>query len=160
MMLHSNPSYHYRTCPSTLSQCRAKTIDLPGNVYKKFVAQSSGPPEYHPVLVPRNKKQVHNCQQKERQKCRLTHDAIYNLHEVVCDLDGFVRSIKTYPDLEIICGLPSLSSQMNQILATDSTENPQLLFYDTTFQLGDFMFQHFSFDTFSFQHHPSFQLFF
>ncbi len=27
---------------------------------------------------------------------------------------------------------------MNQILATDSTENPQLLSYDTTFQLGDF----------------------
>ena len=45
--------------------------------------------------------------------------------------------LKTYPDLIIICGLNKLITELESILQTDS-ECPQLLLYDTTFQLGDF----------------------
>ena len=40
----------------------------------------------------------------ERQKSRLTHDALYNLHEVAYDLGGFVKRIVTYPDLTVVFG--------------------------------------------------------
>ena len=42
--------------------------------------------------MPHNFRQIKNLQYKERQKSRLTHDAIYNLHELAYDLDGFVNN--------------------------------------------------------------------
>ena len=76
-------------------------------------------------------------QYSERQKSRLTHDAIYNLHELAYDLNGYVKLITTYPDLVVICGLDKLIEELDFTLQMDS-ERPQLLSYDTTFQLGDF----------------------
>ncbi len=71
-----------------------------------------------------------------KDKLRLTHDALYNVHELAYDLEDFVKIITTYPDLIIICGLNKLITELKSILQTDS-ECPQLLSYDTTFQLGD-----------------------
>ena len=88
-------------------------------------------------LTPRNSKQIINLQQRQHQKSRLTHDAIYNLHELAYDLDGFVKIITTYPDLVVVCGLDSITKHLDNILMADS-ENSQLLSYDTTFQLGNF----------------------
>ena len=87
--------------------------------------------------MPRNSRQITNLQHKECQKSCLTHDALYNLHELSYDLDGFVKVIGTYPDLVVICGLGELINEANLVLQMDS-ECPQLLSYDTTFQLGDF----------------------
>ena len=42
-----------------------------------------------------------NVQQKECQKSRLSHDAVYNMYEVAYDLDGFIM---TYPVLIVVCG--------------------------------------------------------
>ena len=49
-----------------------------------------------PILKP-------NVQQKERQKSRLSHDALYNRHEVANDLEAFVK-VMMYLDLIIVCG--------------------------------------------------------
>ena len=46
-------------------------------------------------LYPRNTKQVSNMQARVRQKFRLIHDALYNLHELAYDLDGFLAKITT-----------------------------------------------------------------
>ena len=128
----------YRTCPSVLRGIAdSKFKDLPGNIYKDSVSQNDCLPEYHSILKPRNLKQIRNLQHREQQKYRLTHDALYNLHELAYDLSDYVITIKTYPNLIVICGLQALSSELNNLLMADS-ELPQLLSYDTTFQLGDF----------------------
>ena len=51
------------------------------------------------VLLPRNVKQIKNLQGKDRQSVHLTHDALYNVHELAYDLEDFVYKIITFPDL-------------------------------------------------------------
>ena len=41
---------------------------------------------------------------KNFKKSRLSHDALYNMHEVAYDSEGFVKVIMTYPDLIVACG--------------------------------------------------------
>ena len=88
------------------------------------------------VLTPRNAKQVSNTLMIQRNRFRLTHDALYNLHELAYDLNGYVHKIITYPDVVVVCGLQSLITEFEQIL--QASRNGQLLLVDTTFQLGDF----------------------
>ena len=99
-----NSIHNYqRTCPSVLQQLRSAP-DLPGNFYKKFISEnaiSTVPPS----LLPRNTRQVINLQHNEHQQSRLSHDALYNLHELSLDLSGFVKVIRTHPDLIVVCGL-------------------------------------------------------
>lgn len=121
----------YRTPPSVLHQL-SSTSDLPSNVYKNAVSSNM-----KPLMSPRNSRQIINLQHKERQKYRMSHDSLYNLHELAYDLNGFVKVIKTYPDLVVVCSLDAIATEMNNVLQTKS-RCPQLLSYDTTFQLGDF----------------------
>ena len=72
----------------------------------------------------------------ERQRFRISHDGLYNIHEIAYDLSGFVSKIVTYPDLIIVCGIPKMLNEIENLLHTDLS-SPQLLSYDTTFQLGD-----------------------
>ena len=63
-------------------------------------------------------------------------------HKILClmyiyDLPQFVWFIQTYPDLLCVCGIEEILDQLDRILLIDSAM-PQLLSYDTTFQLGDF----------------------
>ena len=127
-----------RTCPSVLADLTSAQ-DIPSNIYKNAISKppKNCPPALQPAYMPRDLRQVKNAQYNERQKSRLTHDAIYNLHELAYDLNGFVKLITTYPDLVVICGLDKLIEELDLILQMDS-ERPQLLSYDTTFQLGDF----------------------
>jgi hypothetical protein len=134
---HNKATFH-RTYPSVIKKLALATShEMPGNVYKKAISTADCPVNYQPHCVPRNLQQVSSIQHHERQKNRLTHDAIYNLHELSYDLGSFVRIIKTYPDLMIICGLDKIVEDLNMVLKVDS-DLPQLLSYDTTFQLGDF----------------------
>lgn len=121
----------YRTPPSVLRKLSTST-DLPSNTYKEAVSTCK-----KPEMAPRNSRQITNLQCKERQKYRLSHDALYNLHELAYDLNGFVKVVKTFPDLVVVCGLDTMAREMNNVLQMKSS-NPQLLSYDTTFQLGDF----------------------
>lgn len=131
----SNKPY-VRTCPSVLAQIRDNKDSMPSNVYKSSLASSTVGPDHQAVLLPRNSKQVSNALMIERNKFRLTHDALYNLHELAYDLVDFVHKITTFPDLVVIFGLKSVMVDMEQVLQLSSAS--QLLSYDTTFQLGDF----------------------
>ena len=95
---------------------------------------SSRIPKY---LSTRDSRQLINVQQKQRPKFRLTYDAIYNLHEIAYDMGDFVKVIKTFPDLTIVCGLKEIIREFASIIQV-KYQAPQLLSYDTTFQLGDF----------------------
>ena len=127
---------HTRTCPSVL-KAMLSSSDVPSNTYKKAVATTECGADLQPVLLPRNVKQVSSLQSRVKQKGRLTHDALYNVHELAYDLDGFVAKITTYPDLVLICGSNGIACEMDRVLQCRSSA-PQLLSYDTTFQLGDF----------------------
>ena len=83
---------HIRTCPSVL-KAMATVDGVPSNIYKKEIGRNTCTPQHQPVLKPRNSKQISNVQAKERQTVRLTHDAIYNLHEISYDLNGFVSKL-------------------------------------------------------------------
>ena len=119
-----------------LSQCQRYKIK-PANIYKQIIQTSQCLPEEQPILMPRNPKQIKNLQAKERQATRLTHDALYNVHELAYDLDDFVYKIVTFPDLIIICGLKAVLQELDRFILA-ATKTPVLLSYDTTFQLGNF----------------------
>ncbi len=84
-----------RTCPSVLTTLSTNTKNSPSSLYKSAISNppTECPPTLQSMYMPRNLRQIKNIQYKERQKCRLTHDAIYNLHEIAYDLDGFVKVI-------------------------------------------------------------------
>ena len=97
-------------------------------------------------MKPQNSKQIANLQQGECNRSRFTHDELYNLHELVYYLCGFIITIRTFPELIVVCGHGSLVEELDGLLQEES-EAPQLLSYDTTFLLGDFylsvfLFQH------------------
>ena len=99
----STKKSYVRTYPSVLHTV-SKLKDCPSNVYKRMITDTKCPPD---KLMPRNPNYISNVQAKERQKTHLSHDALYNLHEIAFDLDGYVSKIVTYPDLLVICGLKS-----------------------------------------------------
>ena len=115
------------------------TTQSPSVAYNQKIADCSST-MLSPVLLPRNRKQVSNCQHLRRQAFRLSHDALYNLHELSYDIPDFVHKIITFPDLLlVICGIKHFLIECNRLLALHSTlPSSQLLSYDTTFQLGDF----------------------
>ncbi len=130
---------HIKTCGSVLRKLEATTYS-PSVVYKKSITDANSTALCsHPVLLPRNKKQVTHFQHLSRQRFRMSHDALYNLHELSYDIPDFVLKIITFPDLVVVCGVKRFLIESNRLLALHSTlPNAQLLSYDTTFQLGDF----------------------
>ena len=86
------------------------------------------------VLQPRNDKQVENIRTKQLQKHHISHDALYNLHEMAVDMPDFIHTIHTHPDLVCVCGQRALLEELVLLLNSPSG---QLLSYDI-FQLGDF----------------------
>ena len=115
---------HVRTCPSVLKVI--SNVDVPSNVYKKEIAKNDCLPEHQPVLKPKNVKQISNVQAQNRQKYRLTHDALYNIHELAFNLDGFIAKIITYSDLIVVCGSTLMVAELGKVLQA-STNVPQLL---------------------------------
>ena len=97
----------------------SKIQDSPSNVYKQMVQAPQCLPEEQPVLLPRNVKQIKNLQAKDRQSVRLTHDALYNVHELAYDLEDFVYKIITFPDLIIVCGLNVVLQELTLSITAD-----------------------------------------
>lgn len=126
---------HIRTCPSILRELETTAL-LPSVAYKKKIAASLPSAELQAIQLPRNQKQVRNLQSRFRQRLRISHDSLYNLHELSYDLDQFVHKIITYPDLVVICGFKPMLKEIDRLL--QSSSSCQLLSYDTTFKLGDF----------------------
>ena len=128
---------YVRTCPSVIQKIKeSNPTEFPSTFYKKSISTSICHSALNPVLQLRNTRQVVNHKSIQRQKTRLGHDGLFNVHEIAIDLDGFVSKITTYPDLVIVCGHPKLLTEMNNLLQIGAV-NGQLFSYDTTFELGD-----------------------
>ena len=126
-----------RTCPSVLRKLEDDCLmGTTSKIYKSAITNI--PPSTHmTVLQPRNDKQVENIRTKQLQKHRISHDALYNLHEMAVDMPDFIHTIRTHPDLVCVCGQRALLEELDRVLLLNSP-SAQLLSYDTTFQLGDF----------------------
>ncbi len=134
---HNMERRFVRTCPSVLKDLESKcTTSSTSKVYKSEITKLP-PPAHIPVLQPRNSKQVENIRYKQLLKQRISHDALYNLHELAADLPDFVHTIRMHPDLVCVVGQKALLEELDRVLLLDSP-SAQLLSYDTTFQLGDF----------------------
>ena len=95
-----NQDYH-RTCPSVLAKL-SDSHDLPGNSYKHAISNPKCPAEFQSICLPRD-------------SCQLT-----NLHEIAYDMGDFVRFIKTFPDLTIVCGLKEIIREFASIIQVKS----------------------------------------
>ena len=62
-----------------------------------------------PKFQPRNQQRVKYFHAQTRDTSKIGRDAITNLHELAYMTDSFVRSIATFPDLVLCCGLENLS---------------------------------------------------
>ena len=67
---------------------------------------------------------------------RLTRDALYNLHELVYDIPGFIWKVTKHPALICVCGSKEILEEMDRVLLLDNSG--QILSYGTTGRLGDF----------------------
>jgi len=80
---------------------------------------------------------VRNTQKSVRNRVRLTHDALFNLHELEMD-SNFVHRIVTHPDLSVIMYAPKILGLFRDLFISRADYPLQTLSYDTTFCLGDF----------------------
>ena len=129
-----------RTKPSSLDSWLQKTkTEDPHVVYKKELTTSSNMTDENNDLLskPRNLKQLQNARLKVANTSRISHDTLYNMHEIARDTGSdFIHLIQTRPDPLVICGHTKIMTEMENVLCFGSSE--QLLSYDPTFQLGDF----------------------
>lgn len=87
------------------------------------------------INVPRNEKQIENFKCRVRNN-KLSLAALYALHVLVGQLDSYILSIRTAPDLEVIVGNKELFKELNRFLRLKELDNE--MFYDTSFNLGHF----------------------
>ena len=90
---------------------------------------------------------------------KLTHDSLYNLHEIAANILDFVHVVITHPDLVCICGSKELLQELDRVPLLQSSV-AQLLSYDTTIQLGDFYLSTLAFQHTLFEEGPVFLLLF
>ena len=127
-----------RTCSSVLQDIKASSsLNTPSKVYKAAVTNLPASSSHLPVLQPRNHKQVENYRRKHLQNQRISHDSLYSLHQIAYGEPDFIHSIHTFPDFVCVLGQQAILDELDRVLMIQ-TSSPQLLSYDTTFQLGDF----------------------
>ena len=146
---HGNSKHHLdrqytRTCPSVLQSIENEcTLSTTAKVYRKNITNQT-PTSHLPVLQAQNSQQVENIRNKKLKEQRISHDSLYNLHEIALDMPEFVHKIETYPDMLCVCGHKAILDEFDKVLLLHSP-SPQLMSYDTTFQLGDFYVSVFTF---------------
>ena len=143
---------YVQTCPPLLghitTECSRSTMS---KIYKSTLTNL--PSKSHiSVLLPRNSKQVENVTMKQLRNMRISHDAMYNLHELATDKPDFIHSIRTYPNLVCISGQKEMLQELDRVLLKSPT--PQLLSYDN-FSTGRFLSLNFFLSSHTIQVSPS-----
>lgn len=112
----------------------------PSNIYKTVLSKTcSGNEKHMPVNTPRNLKQVQNTVYAQRCNQRISRDEIFSLHELAYQLPGFIRHITTFPDLLVYAGMTDIVDlACSNLEESVKFAHPQMISYDTTFQMGDF----------------------
>ena len=139
----------FRTKPSVFKNIESKVeLKAPHKVYKELITQSTT--SHEAVSKPRNVKQIQNRKAKVDNEQRLSHDAIFNTHDIAYEEPNYIWHITTYPDLVIVAGQKDLLNELDTL--TRIKDEHMLLSYDTTFCLGEFyvsplLFKHIMFES-------------
>ena len=99
--------------------------------------------ELEQVATPRNLKQAQNVKAKLASQSKIHDDSIFSLYEICHQEMFFIKELTLYPELTIIFGHEQAIILANRLLIRSHHNKhiEQLLTYDTTFKLGDFMCQ-------------------
>ncbi|XP_076809184.1 uncharacterized protein LOC143452201 isoform X1 [Clavelina lepadiformis] len=145
---HGNSKYNLsrvftRTFPSTLKEI-GESEQPPKNIYRKMVSANC-PAQVMSRKCPRSYEQVRNRVKLQKKSSRICHDDVYAAYELALSLEGFVLDIHLYPQLQITFGIAELFRELREVTLTGNSN--LFLYYDTTFNCGDFyistlLFQH------------------
>lgn len=132
-----NPSEYRRTMPSVLYALKKQTkTQTAGTVFKQM-STNGVPGIYQGEMNPRNLRQVKHQRDQSNKSNRISHDELYSTLQLAYHLEGIIHDITIYPDMNVILAHPDILTELNKVLLVKSDE-PLLLSYDTTFNLGDF----------------------
>ena len=67
----------------------------------------------------------------------MSHDEIFGALQLALHVKDFVKAISIFPDIRVVLGSKDILSELNSVLTLKSDE-PVLLSYETTFNVGDF----------------------
>ena len=73
----------------------------------------------------------------QRKKFKVSHDEIYGFLQLAYHIQKFVKLVSIYPAIRVVLGRKDILTELNTLLTVKSDE-PVLLSYDTTFNVGDF----------------------
>jgi len=73
-----------------------RNVDILQCLYQKLLAAGISA-----TSMPHNTEQIKNAIKVQRNKTKLTCDALYNIHELAYDFN-FIQHITTFPDLSVI----------------------------------------------------------
>lgn len=147
---------HVMTAKSQLQEQKNEIKNPPNKVYKKIISKTDVHPALSLVMEPRDKKQVANTIRNERERRLVSSDDIIGLYILNSELNGFVEMLELLPDFfTILYGQESVEIFQNIV---DKTK--VVMFYDTTFNLGDFYLSLLSYQHSFFNPSPVIPLFF
>ena len=135
---NSNNDY-MQTCPSVLNEIKENVkISKPIEVYQNLVTKDI-PGIQQGIRNPRNHKQVYNAKERVDRNTRLSRDDVSNLVEQCMHVEegNYTKSFIVYPDVVCVFIYDKLADELNTILRL-KTHPPVSLFYDTTFNVGDY----------------------
>lgn len=133
---HGEHIFHITTARSTREALKKELMSTPLETYKKYVEKIGEDPRIDPVLKPRNLKQVENLVNSEKEKKLLDKDDLVGLYYLTEVIPNFIQAYALYPHFYAVIGSNEgieIFIQMN-----DQLKNASTLYYDTTFNLGDF----------------------
>ena len=117
---HHLDRQYTRTCPSVLQSIENEcALSTTAKVYKKNITNQT-PTSLLPVLQAWNSQQVENLCNKKLREQRISHDSLYNLHEIALDMPEFVHKIETYPDMLCVCGHKAILDGFDKVLLLQS----------------------------------------
>ena len=114
-----------------------ETYKDPSVHYKEKVCSSTVPATHEATLKPRNSRQVKNAQAQARKGRRYTQDDLFNLVELTYDIQDYTHRMFLVPELGVVLGHRAMLQEFRAVLCTKG-QQPQLVSYDTTYNLSDF----------------------
>ena len=106
-------------------------------MYREMTTKTKTTGPYQGVANPRNAGQIRNVTKTVRKKNGISHDQLYNVIQLSYHLQDFLKELTIFPDLCCIVAVDDILNDLNKALIVKSDE-PLLVSYDTTFDLGDF----------------------
>ncbi|KAM8977377.1 LOW QUALITY PROTEIN: uncharacterized protein RCH25_043863 [Pelodytes ibericus] len=121
------------TMPTVLSNIPTQMAKNPSVIPKKPIVETTPNSKHMMVQLPKNVDQMTN--QYECRKRKISQDDICSVYELHFALENFVKNYGLVPEFNVVLALPAIIRVFEQLCSISS--HP-VLYYDTTFHVGDF----------------------